>query len=57
MNCIRTGFDDYDAIFGGLEAGRLTMIAGRPAMGKSSLAMNIVHNVCMEEGNSVRRIL
>ena len=53
MNCIRTGFDDYDAIFGGLEAGRLTMIAGRPAMGKSTLAMNIVHNVCMEEGNSV----
>ena len=53
MNCIKTGFDEYDATFGGLEAGQLIVIAGRPAMGKSTLAMNIVHNVCVDKANSV----
>jgi replicative DNA helicase len=36
-----SGFDNYD-----LSEGHLEIIAGRPAQGKSSFAMNIAENVC-----------
>ena len=53
MNSVKTGFDDYDEIFGELSGGQLIVIGGRPAMGKSTFAMNIVHNVCMDKSKSV----
>jgi len=36
-----TGFTDFDKITGGLRAGDLVIIAGRPSMGKSTLAVNM----------------
>jgi replicative DNA helicase len=43
---VPTGFRDVDFHTGGLEAGTLTIEAGRPGMGKSALVSNIADNVC-----------
>jgi replicative DNA helicase len=40
---LSTGLRDIDDITGGLHKGELTIIAGRPGMGKSCLAVNIAH--------------
>lgn len=37
---IPSGLDDLDAVTDGWKPGEMTVIAGRPSMGKSSLAMN-----------------
>ena len=42
---ISTGYLDIDAIIGGLEKQTLTLIAGRPSMGKSALGGSIAVNV------------
>lgn len=42
---LRTGFDDLDKRLQGLQAGKLYVLAGRPGMGKSSLAQAIHANV------------
>ena len=42
---IRTGFSGLDRMIGGLQREELTVIAARPAMGKTTLAMNIVRHV------------
>jgi replicative DNA helicase len=36
-----TGFTDFDRITGGLRPGDLVIVAGRPSMGKSTLAVNM----------------
>jgi replicative DNA helicase len=36
-----TGFTDFDKITGGLRAGDLVIVAGRPSMGKTTLAVNM----------------
>ena len=38
---IQTGFTDFDNMLGGLNPGNLIVIAARPAMGKTALALNI----------------
>jgi len=38
---LATGFADFDKLTGGLRPGDLIIIAGRPSMGKSSLAVNM----------------
>lgn len=50
---ISTGFKDYDAMSNGLHGGEMTIIAARPSMGKTSLAMNIVENVALGGGHPV----
>jgi replicative DNA helicase len=45
-----TGFVDFDKLTSGLQAGEMSVIAGRPSMGKSSLAMNIVEHVALDLG-------
>lgn len=49
---VKTGFYAYDKILGGgLKKGRLYIIGGRPAMGKSAMAINIGQNVALNGGN------
>jgi replicative DNA helicase len=43
-----TGFRDLDRKLTGLQDANLVVIAARPSMGKSSLALNIVQNVAAE---------
>jgi len=40
-----TGFRDLDKMLAGLQAANLVVIAARPSMGKSALALNIAENV------------
>ena len=41
---INSGFTDLDAALGGLQRGDLVILAARPSLGKSTLAMNISRN-------------
>lgn len=45
LSGLSTGITDLDAKLGGLQPSDLLILAGRPAMGKSSLACNIAFNV------------
>jgi len=45
-----TGFCDLDKATTGLHPGNLTVVAGRPAMGKTTLSVNIAENVAMAGG-------
>lgn len=44
---VRTGFPDLDEATTGLQSGDLVILAGRPSMGKSALAMGIAEHVAM----------
>ncbi len=51
---LHTGFKDFDELLaGGLMPGDLIIIAGRPAMGKSALAVNIAEYVALREQRKV----
>jgi replicative DNA helicase len=56
-----TGFSDIDSLLGGLQPSDLIIVAGRPGMGKTSLATNIAFHTCrayvqdMESGADVPR--
>ena len=43
-----TGYKDLDNKLQGLQNGDLIVVAGRPSMGKTSLAMNIAENVLLD---------
>ncbi len=45
---VPTGFTDLDRMTSGMQPGDLVIIAGRPSMGKTSLAMNIAEFVAVE---------
>jgi len=47
---LSTGFADFDKMTTGLHGGEMVVIAARPSMGKTSLAMNIVEHVALEVG-------
>ena len=66
---ISTGLRDLDERLGGVQPGELTIIAGRPSMGKTALAVNIAFDAAargapvdfysleMTDGDLVRRVL
>lgn len=45
-----TGLADIDQKIGGLQDGKLIVVAGRPSMGKTTYAMNLVEAVCDDGG-------
>ncbi len=45
MSGVSTGLDDMDKKLGGLHPSDLLILAGRPSMGKTSLATNIAFNI------------
>ncbi|QJR11683.1 Replicative DNA helicase [Usitatibacter rugosus] len=45
---VATGFTDLDEMTTGLQAGDLVIVAGRPAMGKTSFALNVAENVALD---------
>jgi replicative DNA helicase len=45
---VPSGFIDLDKLTAGFQPGDLVVIAGRPSMGKSSLAVNILENAAIE---------
>jgi len=44
---VETGFTEFDAMTGGLHNSELIILAARPSMGKTALAMNIAENAAM----------
>ncbi len=44
---VSTGFKDLDTMTSGLQRSDLVIVAGRPSMGKTSLAMNMAENVAV----------
>jgi replicative DNA helicase len=46
---IATGFGELDKMTSGLHSGEVIVIAARPSMGKTSLAMNIAEHVAIEQ--------
>lgn len=50
---VPTGFTDLDRLTGGLQKSDLIVLAARPGIGKSSLALSIAHNCALKYQNSI----
>ncbi len=50
---VPTGFHDLDKILGGLHRSDMIILAARPSLGKTSLALNIARNAALDHGARV----
>lgn len=50
---LKTGFRRFDYMTNGLHKGNLIILAARPSVGKTTLAMNIVENIAIMEKKTV----
>ncbi len=50
---LSTGFSDLDEKTAGLQKGDLIIVAARPSMGKTALAMNLAENIAIRERETV----
>lgn len=50
---VSTGFKDMDNILAGLQRSDLFILAARPSMGKTALALNLAHNVALKANEPV----
>lgn len=50
---VPTGYKDMDNILAGLQPSDLFVLAARPSMGKTALALNLAHNVAVGTGKPV----
>src|SRR5947207_12988999 len=50
---VPTGFADLDRLTGGLQKSDLIILAARPGIGKSSLALSLAHNSALKYRNSI----
>ena len=53
MRGVPTGFTELDKLLGGLQKSDLIVLAARPSMGKTSLALDIARNVAVMANQSV----
>src|SRR6266496_3641443 len=53
LSGLATGFQDLDRMTSGLQTSDLIILAARPSVGKTSLALNIAQHVALREGKSV----
>ena len=52
---IPVNFYDFDAMTQGLQRGSLVVIAGRPAMGKTSICLNMAKNVAQIQSQLLKK--
>ncbi|MFC5369353.1 replicative DNA helicase [Arcanobacterium bovis] len=50
---LETGFTDLDNVLSGLRPGQMIIVAARPGMGKSTLAMDFCRNAAIKNGRPV----
>lgn len=50
---LATGYSDFDDMTAGLQPSDLLIVAGRPSMGKTTFAMNLVENAIIKEKKPV----
>lgn len=53
LSHVLSSFTGLDEMLGGFQRSDLVIVAGRPSMGKTSLALNIIRNAAVEQGACV----
>ncbi len=50
---VPTGYKDLDSLLAGLQKSDLFILAARPSMGKTALALNLAHNIAVQSSQPV----